>query len=293
MCSFRLGLLSAGLAVWVLLTDVSVSVIEVSVASAESQSTPITSVDRLLTAQKQIVLRTEAGEPVQDVTVLLAPADSTAGGPEQGSSAKSATTGADGTATFTGLGQWIWMVSFSGTFRGKAIQAATEQGRASYGRTRSGGGFPVMVERQEEDTPATPVVVQGTPQPDVQPSLFVLLQDGDNWVPAIDLALSGEHPQPLGGKGSMAAQAATATSSATQISAAISGASGGPDRTAGALSVAGNNLDSLVRWLYLLPVAVALLALYRAWQERKQDRQHKQYEELDSTSTRKMMEDER
>lgn len=287
MCSFRLGMLAAGLAVWVLLLDMSVSVLGVRVAVADTGSRPTPTVltvltlltvligvpaDRLPAVQKRIVLRTNEGTAVPGIEVQLAPADPTPGGPEGGAEVQKAVTGSDGTATFEELGRRIWMVTFSGKFEGKALQSHEEQGKAPYGRTRSGGGFPVMVQRQEEDAPPTPVVVQGTPQPEVQPSLFVLTSVGNIWIPTLDLALPGEHPQPLTEHETPTTRPTETRPTGIQTSQMPApGSVTGQSSTNGVVPTREGEIDNFLRWLYVLPTAIGLIAVYRAWQERRQE----------------------
>lgn len=275
MCPYRLGMLSAGLAIWVLVLDMGLSAVGIAAANTGSQTTPTifqAPADKLLSVQKQIVLRTQDGLPVPGIEVQLAPAGPKLGGPETGGEVRRAITGPDGTATFSGLGQWVWMVSFSGSFGGKAIQPVQDQGKEPYGRTRAGVGFPVVVQRQEEDAPATPIVIQdvhGTAQPEVevQPSMFVLVLVDSAWVPTLDLALPGEHPRPLSEL--QTTEASTETSSTGAHPSA--GTSGVTTSTSGA-SLPGESIDGALRWLYLLPEVIGLLAVFRAWQDRQERR---------------------
>jgi hypothetical protein len=232
----------------------AVGVLPVGVVLAQTPPTPTWSGGDLSAVRKQIILRTLERKAVPGITVYLMPAAPTLGGPDEGTQSKNAVTDAQGHATFTGLGHRVWMVSFNGTWEGKAIQPAQEQGRAPYGRTRAGGGFPVVVQRQEEDTAATPVLVQGTPQPEIQPSLFVLVPVEDEWVPSLDLALPGEHPQPI--TGAVAVQPTGTTTTPVQVQADTTTSAGQGD------------ISNFVGWFYALPVAVALLILYKAWQAR-------------------------
>ncbi len=258
----RSGMLSAALSICTLLMYVSAS--STRYALAEGMPTLTASEDALSHVQKQIVLRTEQGDPVPGISVQLALAEPTLGGPPAGPQTKTVTTDLQGRALFTSLGQQIWMVSFTGIFRGKTLQSTAEQGRAPYGHTRGGGGFPVMVQRQEEDTAATPLVVQGTPQPEVQPSLFVLMPVQDRWTPALDLALPEEHPISISGYASMQPSATPVVNIAAAASA------GGHAPVAGPVTTEESGFDSLVRWFYILPVGVALIALYKGWQDRRQ-----------------------
>jgi hypothetical protein len=147
------------------------------------------------------------------------------------------------------------MISFSGEFQGRALQPVAEQGRPPWGRTRNGGGFPVVIQQQEEDAAATPVIVEGTPLQEVQPAMFALVAAGDFWAPTFDLALPSETPQPL---------SAVGTARPTEV------AAGAPPSGNSQPAEVASTLDSFARWFYVLPVLVALLALYRWWQERKQ-----------------------
>jgi hypothetical protein len=201
---------------------------------------------------KQIVLRTTDGEPVAGITVQLVAAGPELGGPPTGTAAQQGITDEQGSATFTNLGRWVWMATFSGTFRGRDVQPVGEQARAPWGRTRTGSGFPVMLQRQEEDAPATPVTVNGIAQPELQPSLFVLVPAQDGWAPTLDLALPGDIPEPL-------FPVLTTVPSATPSAPPGAQVSNG---------TADQDLSDLAQWLYILPVAVALLASYAAWQGR-------------------------
>lgn len=235
----------------------AVGVLPVGIVLAQTPPTPGWSGGDLSAVRKQIILRTLGGKAVPGITIRLAPAAPTLGGPDGGAQPMSAVTDGQGQAIFTGLGYWVWMVWFNGTWEGKPVQPAQEQGRAPYGRTRAGGGFAVMVQRQEEDTAATPVVVQGTPQPEMQPSLFVLVPVEDEWVPSLDLALPGEHPQPL-------TSAVVAQPTGTSVTAALAHMQADSGTSAGQ-----SDISHFVRWFYALPVLVALLILYRAWEDRK------------------------
>jgi hypothetical protein len=268
--TIRLKLLTRRLALFALL--LGVGVLSLSTAQAETPPTPTGSDDYLSTVRKQIVLRTVDGDPVAGVTVQLTPAEPRLGGIGERAQPKRAVTDPHGTATFTGLSRWVWMASFGGAFRGRAIQPLQEQGRAPYGRTRAGGGFPVVVQLQEEDAAATPVVVQGISQPEIQPSMFVLVPVQERWVPALDLSLPGEHPQPLAmlsGTESTRASAPAPTSSSELIG------------SADALNTRANSFERLAQWFYILPLAVALYVLYRAWQERWQGKQKSRFFHLD------------
>jgi hypothetical protein len=218
------------------------------IAQMKGQPTPVTTGD-IDGIHKQIVLRSIEGDGVPGIEVHLTPASPDLGGPLDGSLPQVATTDAQGHVTFSGLGEWIWMVSFSGTFRGRVLQPISEQGQAPWGRTRAGGGFPVMVQRQEEDAAATPMVINATPQPEVQPSLFVLVPAQEYWAPSLDLALPAEQPQPL----AMTLDERSSAPPLVQASASL------PDQE--------GHIDNLIRWFYLLPLAVALFALQRAWQQ--------------------------
>lgn len=265
--SLQFKILFAAFGVWALLMYASAS--SPQPVLAEGLPTPTPSGESVpTTVQKQIVLRTEQGERVPGIDVQLAPADPTLGGPNARAQIMTTTTDLQGIAKFTGLGQWLWMVSFTGTFRGKALQPASEQGRAPYGRTRAGGGFPVMVQRQEEDTSATPLVIQGVQQPEVQPSLFVLVPVQDHWAPSLDLALPEEHPISISG----AVGAPSPSSSTTPVvNIAAAASTGGRAQGVVPATDGESGLDSLVRWFYILPLGVALIALYRTWQDRKQN----------------------
>jgi len=183
----------------------------------------------LARVQKQIVVRLANGTAVPGLAVQLAPAALDMGGPPTGTSAQTAPTDHAGSVTFTGLGRWIWMLTVQGRFQGRALQAGAEQGRAPYGRTRGGGGFPVQVEVQEEAAAPTPVFVAGTPRPQVETSVFVLLPIGDRWAPALDLTLPGETPRPVNGMvitGRTTPTPGSTTGPATSASRDISGSPG-------------------------------------------------------------------
>jgi hypothetical protein len=149
------------------------------------------------TVQKVVLVRTLGGAPVPDLTVDLAPAPATLGGPPPGTAGQHGRTDAQGMARFTGLGRWIWMVSFAGRYQERALQPLAGQGQPPYGRTRAGGGFPLAVEPQEEGDAPTPVVSAGQVQPEVQTATFVLVPTAAEWAPALDLALPPENPVPL------------------------------------------------------------------------------------------------
>lgn len=255
MSLVRLWMFTIGLVGWAVFVAVSTSYSQAVLASAEPTPT-LTNAD-LPAMHKQIILRTTEGKVVSGIRVQLEPADPALGGPEAGTLAMSAATDAQGAATFAGLGPWLWMASFNGTFEGRGFQPVQQQGRAPYGRTRSGGGFPVMVQRQEEDASATPIIVQGTPQPEIQPSMFVLVPVQNQWVPSLDLALPGEHPQPLIGNVTTQLTVTMVTVEHPQVQAT------------GSSSTAQGDHSGFVRWFYVLPVAIALLALYKAWQEHR------------------------
>lgn len=264
MRSFKSELVAAVLVICVPLLGLSVSPLRVALATV--QFTPQAD---LTSIQKQIVLRTLDGKPVSGITVQLTPADPGLGGPEVGSGSMQGITDEQGTVVFTGLGPWVWMASFSGVYEGRALQPRPEQGKSLHGRTRAGGGFPVIVQQQEEDAPATPVVVSGTPQPEVQPSLFVLFPVGDLWVPSLDLSLPGEQPQPLAEMPTAVAEGAApeggapteiAQTGTTAVSPTLTNGTGG-----------GSTFENFVQWFYVLPIGVALFALARAWRERRHE----------------------
>lgn len=222
--------------------------------------------------QKRIVVRTLEGEPVPGIEVQLTPAGPELGGPPAAMLGQSATTDAQGSVLFSGLGEWVWMVSFRGTFRGSAIQPKAEQSLSPYGRTRNGGGFPILVQRQEEDEAAAPLVENGISLPEVQQSNFVLipLQEGSHqqWAPTIDLALLSERPQPLTALAAPAALPNEETPTTPGLIQALASTNTNQPATPGT-SV---NTGTLVRWLYILPLAVAVVAILRALQQRIQER---------------------
>lgn len=146
-----------------------------------------------------IVLRTAGGQPVPGIAVEIVPAAADLGGLEGGSTLPPMLTAADGGVIVTGLGRWIWMVRFRGQFQGQPLQSVALQGQAPWGRTRAGGGFPLQVQAQEEDSAPTPVVVAGTPQPDTQTTSFVLLPSNGTWAVTLDLGDPLGTPQPLAG----------------------------------------------------------------------------------------------
>src|SRR4051794_24572399 len=67
---------------------------------------PVSTPD-LLQVRKEIVVRLADGTPAAGIAVRLAPTPPEAGGPPGGAPAQIATTDAQGTATFQGLGGWI------------------------------------------------------------------------------------------------------------------------------------------------------------------------------------------
>lgn len=145
----------------------------------------------------QIMLRADTAAPVPGILVQLVPASPDLGGAPAGTPALQAVTDAAGTATFAGLGRWIWMARFAGQYAGRALAPLAEQGRPPYGTTRAGGGFPVLVQAQEEDEAPTPVVIAGQVQPEIQHARFVLLAGAAGWVPTLDLATDDRLVRPL------------------------------------------------------------------------------------------------
>jgi hypothetical protein len=199
--------------------------------------------------QRVVLMRTLSGAPVPDLGVTLTPAPATMGGPPSGVAGQHGRTDAQGRVTFTGLGRWIWMVSFTGQYQGRALQPVTRQGQPPYGRTRAGGGFPLAVEPQEEGDAPTPVVSAGQVQPEVQTAPFVLVPiAAAEWVPALDLALPTENPVPL----------------SDWALAPVSSVTG--SLTPGLSPPAGQ--DDLPRWLYLLVVFGLMLVGVAWWQRR-------------------------
>jgi hypothetical protein len=230
---------------------VNVSVRQASAASPPPTPnpvvTPLPSWDPA-TVQKVVLVRTLSGQPVPALVVDLVPARPELGGPPVGATGQQGRTDAQGMARFTGLGRWIWMVSFTGQYQGRVLQAVALQGRAPYGRTRAGGGFPLAVEPQEEGDAPTPVAVAGQAQPQVQTATFVLVPTADEWAPALDLALPTEHPVPLTDWG------LTPMSSVSGVSAPAPQVS--------------DVDDNLPRWLYLLATLGLMLVGIAWWQRR-------------------------
>jgi hypothetical protein len=200
------------------------------------------------TVRKVVLVRTRDGQPVPDLTVDLTPAADTMGGPPSDAAGQHGRTDAQGIVRFTGLGRWIWMVSFAGRFQGRALQAVTLQGQPPYGRTRAGGGVPLDVEPQEEGAAPTPVVIAGYVQPEVQTTTFVLVPTAAAWALAVDLALPTENPVPLTDWG------LAPVSSVAGVSALAPPAS--------------DAVDNLPRWLYLLAVLGLMLVGVAWWQRR-------------------------
>lgn len=230
------------------------TLLSTGIARAADAGTPTTG-DGMGNIQKKVILRTVDGVTVPGITVVLAPADPELGGPPAVASVLRATTDEQGAALFEGLGRWVWVVTFSGEYQGHIMPPVGEQGRAPWGRTRAGNGFPVMLQRQEEDTSATPVTVGGLTQPEIQESLFVLVPAQDGWALTLDLALPGEAPQPL-------YTVPIVTSSPTETSTIASPISN---------SDAENDLSSFARWLYLLPAVFASFAVYTGWLSQKRE----------------------
>lgn len=261
-------------------------------ASSQSvgEPTPNLPLQELEAVRKRVVLRILEGEPVPGIEVQLMPAGSDLGGPPVAMPAQQATTDIYGSVTFSGLGEWVWMVSFKGTFRGQPLQPVSEQGLSPWGRTRKGGGFPVLVQRQEEDEAAPPLVENGVRLPEVQPSLFVLVPTQaslqEYWAPTIDLALPGERPQPLAAPSVLSASVVeplpTSASGMIAPGTVVPGTELKPQSQPEATSMGetGETVGSLVRWLYILPLAVAAIALYKAWQQRKQEQSQQEHEQL-------------
>jgi hypothetical protein len=200
------------------------------------------------TVQKVVLVRTLSGAPVPDLTVDLAPAPATLGGPPAGTAGQHGRTDAQGSARFTGLGRWIWIVSFAGRYQERALQAVALQGRPPYGRTRGGGGFPLEVEPQEEGEAPTPVVVAGYVQPPAQVAAFVLVPTAAAWAPAVDLALPTENPVPL---------TDWALAPVVPVAGVVTPGSSAPTAE-----------DDLPRWLYLFAVFGLMLAGIGWWQRR-------------------------
>ncbi|MDQ2805723.1 MAG: hypothetical protein M3Z04_02190 [Chloroflexota bacterium] len=139
-----------------------------------------------LPPQKAIVLRQLDGSPVVGVTVQLV---------DPNSAPRQAVTDSGGGVVFRDL-TGFWTVLFSGTVQGHPIQPPADQGLPPYGTNTSGGGFLVQVEEQDEGAAATPVVVAGLVQPEVQVSRFVLLLTPSGWAITWDLAGATGAPLP-------------------------------------------------------------------------------------------------
>jgi hypothetical protein len=224
------GLLSAAL-----LTLVATAPASISAAPGAAGGAPVAApTPDLAPMGKQVLLRTLNGAPAPGIDVRLVPAMPAMGGPPAAASAQTARTDATGAATFGELGRWMWLVSFQGSFQGRPLQSVAAQGRPPFGRTRSGGGFPLQVEPQEEgDAPAQ---VGGAGM--AQPVMFVLVPFGAGWAPTLDLGLVSAAPLPLTAPAPPAASAG-----APPIAASPAPADGGDLRPP----------------LYLIPGAAALL----------------------------------
>ena len=125
----------------------------------------------------------------------------------------------------------------------------------------------MMVQRQEEDAPATPVVVQGTTLPEVQPSVFVLVPVEGTWVPTWTSHSPAEHPQPLCPRHE---SPDNIDSNCRAHGRCIRSHYSSARRRR---PLAEEDLDSVFRWLYLLPAAIGLFAIARAWQDWRERRQ--------------------
>jgi hypothetical protein len=199
--------------------------------------------------QKVVLVRTLNGQPVPDLSVNLVPAPDTIGGPPSGVAGQHGRTDAQGMVTFTGLARWIWMVSFTGQYQGRALQPVAVQGRPPYGRTRAGGGFPLAVEPQEEGDAPTPVVRAGQVQAEVQTATFVLVPiAAADWAPALNLALPTENPVPLSD---------WALAPVSSVTGSVTLGLSPPSAQ-----------DDLPRWLYLLVVFGLMLVGVAWWQRR-------------------------
>ena len=148
---------------------------------------------------KEIRVRGADGTPVAGLTVALVGAPVDVGGPppdQQPAAPLGGVTDGQGRVAFLGLGSWIWIVSFAGTYQGRPLVAVAEQGRPPYGPLQEGGGLPVHVEVQEEGAASPPLVVGGLVPAATQPTGVVLLPGGAGWIPTWDLALPAERPLP-------------------------------------------------------------------------------------------------
>jgi len=161
---------------------------------------PTPSAPDLSQIRKQIVVRAADGSPVPGIVVQLSPATPDLGGPAAGGPGRQATTDAQGSVIFAGLGPWIWYATLAGAYQAHELQPAVDQGRPPYGFNPAGGGFPVRVEAAEDpESVATPVMIAGVPQPEVQTTGFVLLpvDQGARLAPTYDQVLPPAAPQPL------------------------------------------------------------------------------------------------
>src|SRR5688500_14913148 len=100
----------------------AVGVLPVGIVLAQTPPTPTLRGGDLSAVRKQIVLRKMQVKAVEAITIRLAPAAPTLDRPDEEVETKVAITDGHGPATFPGLGHWVWMVSFNGTFEGKPIQ---------------------------------------------------------------------------------------------------------------------------------------------------------------------------
>ncbi len=202
----------------------------------------------------QVQLRTAAGAPVPGLSVTLQPAPPDLGGPPLHTSVQRGRTDANGTVTFTALGPWIWRVTFMGTYAGGPLQAVAAQGRPPYGTT-PGDGFVVRVQAQEEHVA---LQAEGQPRtPPIEVAAFVLLLQGPEWIPTIDLSEPTDPPQPL------LTPAAAATRTVQSA--------GAPVRDPVTDGV-GVRFDPFGVSLWVLPLLVAGIALWRAWQRQRSER---------------------
>jgi hypothetical protein len=182
---------------------------------------------------------------------MLRPASLDLGGPPIGTPVQSGLTDASGGITFPALGPWIWRVTFIGTYAKRPLQAVSAQGRPPYGTT-AGVGFVARVQAQEEHVALD---AEGQPStPPIEVAGFVLLLQGSEWIPAIDLSLPTEPPQPL---------------SAPNVAVPSNSLPAGRATREPPTDGAGAGFDPFRLSLWLLPILAAGAALWQAWQRRR------------------------
>jgi len=235
---------------------------------AQTFPTP-TAVD-LSHVRLEVHLRSTSGAPVAGIRVTLAPAGPALGGPPAGTPGQVAGTDSGGSSGFTGLGNFIWMVNFSGAYQGKVIQAVDLQGRPPLGTVPAGGGFVVQVEQQEENQDPTPVA--DIPAARVQVAGFVLVPGGDVWAPTIDLAGPADTPQALPTVAPVQAGSDTGPAppagepAARQLTNPIPAPAANPPAATPA-----DNLPPFALLFWVLPAIAAGVALYAAWRKRRRE----------------------